>query len=245
MKKQIGLCLIHLILVVFVILVYGCDTLGEKGTEATNNSDIATDADGNVYSTVTIGTQVWMKENLRTTRYSDGSAIPRVKGGSAWANIKTPAYCWYNNDSATYKNVIGAYYNWYTVNTAKLCPTGWHVPSKDELDVLKDFLGGYNVAGGKLKATGTTRFLVPNTGATNETGFTAYANGIINDAGNFFGPYVERSMLWSSTEYVYNNQGMTDKTRAYIFQLNWSNTNFDVTDFYGKSTGVGVRCLKN
>jgi uncharacterized protein (TIGR02145 family) len=213
-------------------------------TSSTTGSTVS-DNDGNSYSTVTIGTQVWMTSNLKTTKYNDGTLIPWVKGGAIWANLQTPAYCWEFNDSIKYKNTIGAYYNWRTVNTGKLCPTGWHVPTKDEYTTLQTYLGGYSVSGGKLKETGYVYWLIPNTGATNETGFSAYANGLINSAGDFFNAYVERSLLWSSTEYVYNNQGYQDNTRAWHFQLNWSDTNFDISNGYPKTSGLGVRCLKN
>ena len=106
------------------------------------------DIDGNVYHTVTIGTQVWMVENLKTTRYNDGTAIPLVTDGTAWAALTTPGYCWYNNDSATYKNTYGALYNWYAVNTGKLAPTGWHVPTDSEWTVLTTYLGGESLQAG-------------------------------------------------------------------------------------------------
>ena len=205
--------------------------------ELINDSSSLKDFDGNVYKTVTIGTQVWMAENLKTTKYKDGTAIPLVKVASAWANLQTPGYCWYLNDSVTYKNVIGGYYNWFTVNTGKLCPSGWHVPTKDEWITLANYLGGFSIAGGKLKEKGYDHWLIPNEGATNESGFTAYANGIINDVGNFYPPYVERSLLWSSTEY--------DNSDAWHFQLNWSNTNFDLGSQYFKKSGLGVRCLQD
>ena len=88
-----------------------------------------TDKDGNVYRTIQIGTQVWMAENLKTTKYNDGNSIPNVTDNTTWRNLATPAYCYYNNDGVTNKSIYGALYNWFTVNTGKLCPTGWHVPA--------------------------------------------------------------------------------------------------------------------
>jgi uncharacterized protein (TIGR02145 family) len=108
----------------------------------------AKDTDGNNYSTVTIGTQTWMLENLKTTKYNDGTAIPNVTDNSAWFNLVTPGYCWYNNDAA-YKNPYGALYNWYTVNTGKLAPKGWRVPSQEDWTLLRNYLiaNGYNYDG--------------------------------------------------------------------------------------------------
>jgi uncharacterized protein (TIGR02145 family) len=123
------------------------------------------DIDGNYYKTIQIGSQIWMAENLKTTRYNDGSNIPLVTDNTAWSNLTTPGYCWYNNDAATYKNVYGALYNWYAVNTGKLCPSGWHVPSEYEWTLLVNYLGGVYAAGGKLKETGTTHWYSPNAGA--------------------------------------------------------------------------------
>jgi len=104
--------------------------------------EIVTDIDGNIYHTVAIGTQVWMVENLKTTRYNDGMAIPNVTDSATWEALTTPAYRWYKNDADTYKN-DGAYYNWYVIGTGKLCPSGWHVPSEPEWNVLMNFINRY------------------------------------------------------------------------------------------------------
>jgi len=145
------------------------------------------DIEGNVYPTVNIGTQVWMAENLKTTKYNDGMAMPLVSDNNAWEALKTPGYCWYNNDAAANKNRFGALYNWYTVNTKKLCPAGWHVPNDKEWTTLRTYLGGEEIAGGKLKETGTTHWTSPNTDATNQTEFTALPGGGRRSNGEFFG----------------------------------------------------------
>ncbi len=133
-----------------------------------------TDADGNIYDTVHIGTQVWLQQNLATTKYNDGSQIPLVTDTS-WQSLKTPAYCWYDNDSATYKNPYGTLYNFYTVNTGKLCPTGWHVPTNEEFHMLVKVFDASaqlcyctesTTAANALKDTGTTFWDSPNTGTT-------------------------------------------------------------------------------
>ena len=118
-----------------------------------------------------------MAENLRTTKYNDGTPIPQVTDAAAWSNLMTPGYCWYNNDAAKYKETYGALYNWYTVNIGNLCPSGWHVPADTEWMVLTAHLGGEKISGGKLKETGTLHWDKPNLRATNETGFTALPGG--------------------------------------------------------------------
>jgi uncharacterized protein (TIGR02145 family) len=145
-----------------------------------------TDADGNVYHTVNIGIQTWTVENLKTTHYNDGTAIPLVTDGTAWSNLTTGAYCWFNNDSATNKKTYGALYNWYAVNTEKLAPAGWHVPTDVEWDTLAAYLGGAAVAGGALKDMGTTYWDSPNTGATNRSGFSALPGGYRDNYGDFY-----------------------------------------------------------
>jgi uncharacterized protein (TIGR02145 family) len=154
-------------------------TIGAVGTQIVNGvlpPATVTDIDGNIYHTVTIGTQTWMAENLKVTRYNDGTPIPLVIDSAAWANLTTPGYCWYNN-SITYKNPYGALYDWYTVATGKLAPTGWHVPTDSDWNVLINDIGDSSLAGGPLKEAGTTHWLPPNTAATNASGFTAIPGG--------------------------------------------------------------------
>ena len=119
-----------------------------------SNGSTVTDIDGNVYHTVTIGTQVWMKENLKTSRYNDGTPIPIETDGPTWGRATAGRRCWYENDSARYNSAYGELYNWYAVNAGKLAPEGWHVPTSAEWQTLLTYLGGAGVAGGKMKATG-------------------------------------------------------------------------------------------
>lgn len=120
-------------------------------------SKTVTDISGNIYPFVTIGTQVWMGENLRVEKYNDGTPIPFVTDNAVWAanftnKTKLPMMAWYNNDKATHTaNKNGALYNWYAVDTKKLCPTGWHVPTDAEWTTLTTYLGGETGAGLKLK----------------------------------------------------------------------------------------------
>ena len=172
-----------------------------------------TDKEGNHYKAVKIGSQVWMVENLRTSKFNDGSIIPLVPDGTEWAYLTTPAYCWYNNDFEKYGTLYGALYNWRAVESGKLCPAGWHVPNEMDWTVLINYLGGAAVAGGKLKATGTNEvgdglWYSPNTGATNDTGFTGLPAGWRKGLRQFpgyedgiFEHVMQLGTWWSSTEH--------------------------------------------
>lgn len=154
------------------------------------------------YATIKIGDQLWMAENLKTTKYNNGSRISLVTDSEEW-NTNGPAYCWYNNDEATYKADYGALYNWYTVNPAdngkrNICPVGWQVPTDIEWRTLTTYLGGPDIAGGKLKETGTSHWKSPNTGADNSSGFTALPGGCRFYDGDF-GNILYGGSWWSST----------------------------------------------
>jgi uncharacterized protein (TIGR02145 family) len=174
-----------------LVLLLLCSSVALAGT--------VTDIDGNVYQTVTIGTQEWMAENLKVTHYRNGEDIPNVTDGVTWGGLTTGAYCEFDNDV---NNVVtyGRLYNWYAVDDSRnIAPSGWHVPTDAEWQTLVDYLGGAAVAGGKMKETGTTHWLSPNTGATNESGFSALPSGYRD----FTGPYYNMSSFanyWSSTE---------------------------------------------
>jgi len=166
-----------------------------SGTEGT-----VTDIEGNIYKTISIGTQIWMVENLETTKYNDGNTIPLVTDPVTWSNLTTPGYCWYNNDEASYKNLYGALYNWYTVNTGILCPAGWHVPTDDEWIIIDSYLGGEEVSGIKLKEAGFEhwKLIQGSRIATNESGFTSLPSGSRSSEGAFYG-IGESNFFWSST----------------------------------------------
>jgi uncharacterized protein (TIGR02145 family) len=194
------------------------------------------DIEGNQYNVVKIGTQVWMQENLKSGKYNDGTEIPLVTDGSAWSALTTPGYCWYNNDAATNKATYGAIYNWYATNGSEnICPAGWHVPTDAEWTTLTTYLGGENVAGGKLKETGTLHWQNPNTGATNESGFTARAGGTRYIGGLFdiIGIY---GYWWSSSE----NSGTSSYYRNLLY-----NYSYIYSSFSDKRTGYSVRCLRD
>jgi len=202
------------------------------------------DVDGNTYNTVTIGTQIWMAENLKTTKYNDGTDIPLVTDGVAWAALSTPGYCWYNNDKAANKATYGALYNWYTVNTGKLCPIGWHVPANAEWTVLIDFLGGENIAGGKMKEEGFVHWASPNDEATNESGFTALPGGRFPIDYYDFLKISNSGAWWSSTEINGNAWGYTlfHATHPYVSTL----TGGAISPWEDpKNEGFSMRCLRD
>jgi len=160
-----------------------------------------TDYDGNVYDTVNIGTQVWMKQNLKVTHYSNGSALPNVTDSAAWVNLLTGARCYYNNDSLTYDSVYGALYNWYAVNDINgICPEGWHVSTDADWQMAEAYLGGVDIAGSKMKEAGTSHWASPNNEATNSSGFTGLPGGM-RDPDSKFGNVVGFGMWWANTEF--------------------------------------------
>lgn len=156
------------------------------------------DYDGNKYKTIEIGSQTWMAENLRTTKYKDGTIIPNVTNLSEWSLLTDGAYCWYNNDTY-FKDIYGLMYNGYAALSGNVCPTGWHVPELSEYITLVDYLGGKEIAGGKLKETGTTHWLPQNDGATNESGFTALPGGEFTDPYEIFSFERWLSFWWTRT----------------------------------------------
>ena len=201
------------------------------------NTATVTDIDGNVYKTVTIGSQTWMAENLKTTRYNDGTPIPLVTVQTTWANLSTPAYCWYNNDSIKYKTTAyGVFYNWYAVNTGKLAPKGWHIPTDDEWTTLTSFLGGSDIAGGKLKETGLSNWISPNAGATNETYFNALPCGNRANNDGTFQLIGTGAFWWTSTD--------INGYASYFRSVGYSSTSIGRSGT-PRINGLSVRCIKD
>ena len=137
---------------------------------------------------VKIGNQIWMQRNLDVTTYRNGDPIPMVADNTIWQKLTTGAWCYYDNDSATYAATYGKLYNWYAVIDQRgLAPAGWHIPNNEEWDVLvRKLLGGIRIAGGKMKETGTMHWLMPNSNATNSSGFTGLPGGYRYNNGKFF-----------------------------------------------------------
>lgn len=202
----------------------------------TKGSATLTDIDGNVYNTVTIGDQIWMAENLKVTRYRNGDPIALVTGSTAWAGLSTGAYCWYNNDAAANGRTYGALYNWFAVNDSRnIAPPGWHVPTEAEREILDKYLGGASVAGGKLKEAGTAHWAEPNTGATNESGFTGLPAGYRVSSGGFTNLHLF-TYFWSSTE--------RDAGTAWRRPLKYNSTVVDPW-YSDKRTGFSIRLIKD
>jgi uncharacterized protein (TIGR02145 family) len=199
------------------------------------------DVEGNSYKTVTIGTQQWMAENLKVSKYNDGSIIPKITDDSQWQTITTGAWSYYNNDLAN-NSKYGKLYNWYAVsstmngnNNNNVCPSGWHVPTDTEWTVLSDYLGGIISAGGKMKEIGINNWVNPNTDATNTSLFTGLPGGYRYVNGSYYS-IGESGYWWSSSE---NNTN-----EAWYRPL--SNNSGTLNKEYNvKRNGFSVRCLKD
>ena len=193
---------------------------------------------------VTIGNQVWTTKNLDVTTYRDGTPIPEVKDADAWKNLTTGAWCYYENSTAN-GTTYGKLYNWYAVagihdndrNTPNkvLAPTGWHVPTNAEWTTLIDFLEGESIAGGKMKATGTTLWTAPNTGATNSSGFTGLPGGCRSSNGPFY-DIGNNGVWWSSTEY--GTTSALNRGLSYYYGA-------AITGGNDEEDGFSVRCLRD
>lgn len=207
------------------------------GIKVTNGIDL-TDIDGNIYHSVIIGTQTWMAENLKVTHYRNGELIPNVTDSTIWSNLTTGARCYYNNDSATYASTYGTLYNWYTVNTGNLCPTGWHVPTDAEWTTQATYLGGDSIAGGKLKEVGTTHWNSPNTGADNSSGFLALPAGRRGGYDGVFAEIGRYGIWWSATE------GNPLSAYDHVMLYNKASSSSNQSDVYVRS-GYSVRCLRD
>jgi len=210
------------------------------------------DIDGNIYNFIAIGTQTWMVENLRTTKLNDGTSIPLVSDGTAWGALSSPGYCFYNNDVAN-KNIYGALYNWYTVNTNKLAPTGWHVPSDAEWTTLENYLiaNGYNydgtTTGNKIakslaattlwKTSTTVGSIGYDLTKNNKSGFAALPGSMRYSSGPYstIGKPGEEGIWWSSME---DGAGL-----ACFRSLSSSNIEVHRVSGSPKGHGLSVRCL--
>ncbi len=182
--------------------------------------------------------QMWMTKNLDVSSYRNGDPIPQVTDPTVWTSLTIGAWCWYNNDSATYASTYGKLYNWYAVNDPRgLAPQGWHVPSRTEWATLSTCLDGEVLAGGKLKETGTAHWASPNTGATNSSGFTGLPGGYRN--GNTGANFSDIGIIgdwWTTTE--------LGPLSSWSFRLLYSDP-FSHENPQLKQMGLSVRCVRD
>lgn len=196
----------------------------------------ASDIDGNLYRSVKIGTQTWMVENLRVTKYRNGNAIQEVTDNIAWRNLNTGSYCNFENNLSN-GNIYGKLYNYYAVADSRhICPSGWHVPSKEEWNTLINFLGGGIFAGVKLKEQGTAYWNLAR--GSNTSGFTALAGSFRGDNGFFYNSLKHSAWWWTSTEF--------NSTYPWSVLLGDDGITFQTTDnYHDKRAGHSVRCIKD
>lgn len=192
------------------------------------------DIDGNEYGTIQIGDQLWLASNLKTTKYRNGDPIVNMTDFTIWQTLTTGAFIDYDNDPSN-GVIYGHLYNWFAVNDSrKLAPVGWHVATDAEWEELVNYLGGANVAGGKLKETGDHHWFYPNFGATNDSGFNALPGGFSNSRGwniNVYGYW------WSSTDY--------NATQAWYRYMHYDEEYIGRTVNNTKNMGLSVRCIKD
>lgn len=192
------------------------------------------DRENNKYRIVKIGDQVWMKDNLQATRYNNGQIIPLITDASQWSMLTSPAYTWYNNGGSDY----GALYNYYTVadtNNNNICPSGWHVPTPDDWNVLITYLGGSSAAGGSMKESGLTHWAPPNAAGTNDSGFTGVPGGYRNILGGF--------VLKGQFGFWWSNKA-TSSADAIFFSLIYNDILIN-ENILNKRHGMSVRCVKD
>jgi uncharacterized protein (TIGR02145 family) len=226
---------------------YGAIRPFQTDSSSGESTGTVMDIDGNVYKTIKIGNQWWMAENLKVTHYRNGSPIqaaaydpngdliPNVSDNAAWSVLTTGAYCDYDNNSAN-GDIYGHLYNYYAlVDSREIAPIGWHVPTDGEWQTLINFLGGDAAAGGGLKEVGTAHWIDPNTGATDQVGFTALPAGYRLIQGEFR-RLGESTLIWSSTE--------DDSQFAWYRGLFNSTTQVNhLCD--SKKIGMSVRCVRD
>ena len=229
-----------ILLVLFAI--HGCNPVSEP-----KFGETVTDVDGNVYHTVTLGSQTWMTENLRTTHFRDSTAITLITDSAAWGNSTSAGYCWYKNDSVSNKSSYGALYNWYAVNSGKLAPKGWHVASADEWLTLENNVSSYistskTLAKVLASVSGWSRSLSSGTvgnypAINNASGFNALAGGYRINYKNSFSKMDSVGAWWTSTQ--------SDTVRYAVGMFIRNDQSIVEQRAYSKWCGFSVRCVKD
>lgn len=232
-----------------ILVIFSCSKENETQKSNINYTSIGTsvgifqnsltDIDYNVYKTVKIGTQTWMVENLKTTKYNDGTIISKITDKNKWSNIDSGAWTYYN-DNVSNNDKYGKLYNWFaiknnTVGNKNICPVGWHVPNEIEWSILIEHLGGESVTGGKMKEVGFTSWQNPNSEATNSSLFTGLPGGIRNSNG-YFDDIGSNGYWWSS------NQA---NTKNAWFRKLYSYDDAIGRDDLNKNCGLSIRCIKD
>jgi uncharacterized protein (TIGR02145 family) len=219
----------QLIIIGFSLVLLNC----AKDDEI--NFGTVIDIDGNSYKTIAIRNQTWMAENLKVLHFNNGDPIQNITSKSEWINLTTPAFCWYNNDESSNKDNYGALYNFYVINNNKnICPTGWRIPTKNDFELLESVLGGKDIAGERLKETGTNYWFSPNEQcATNSSKFSARGGGARNSNGTF--EYIRQTAhFW--TETILNNTAC-----FYMLSFEGSGLFFNYAE---GEYGFSIRCIK-
>ncbi|MEI6851898.1 MAG: fibrobacter succinogenes major paralogous domain-containing protein [Bacteroidota bacterium] len=235
MKNKIKICAIAII-GALLISNEGCK---KKVVDPPQADSTVTDIDGNIYHYATIGSQVWMLENLKTTHYRDGSPIPNVTADSAWSYLTTGAYSDYQNNPAN-SAVYGRLYNGHAVfDSRNIAPVGWHVSTDAEWTTLINYLQGDSVAGGKLKETGTTHWQSPNAGATNEYGFAALPGGYRNTTWAAFDKCGKQA-TWFTTTVSTNSP-----VQVWYRSIAYDEVSVFHSDFASRTDGFSVRCVRD
>lgn len=195
------------------------------------------DLDNNSYESIIVGDQEWMSSNLKSTKYSTGENIEHIIDSAVWTNTFTGAWSYFHNNQS-YDSLFGKLYNWYSIqDNRNVCPVGWKVPTKMDWEILTDYLGGYEIAGGKLKISGTELWISPNVDATNETGFAGYPSGSRSINGGFPNTISKPFAVWWTSTYEGNSQ-------SWYADLHHSSSYVQ----YGLGSlkgGLPIRCLKN
>jgi len=219
----------------YYVRAYATNSAGTGyGNQMTFTTGEIVDIDGNVYHYVTIGTQVWMVENLKTTRYRNGDKIPQALVNVDWANLTTGAYANFDN-LTTNVDVHGRLYNWYAAtDNRNICPKGWRLPNDADFNIIGSTLLGASVAGGKMKEAGLTNWNAPNQGANNSSGFTGRASGT-RDFDGTYKEFMKSAYYWSSSA--------TNATHATGWYLYYNYASL-LNGSYSKKDGFIVRCIK-
>lgn len=234
--------IINILAVLILILLPACNKVDEPVFGET-----VTDIDGNVYRTVTIGSQTWLIENLKVTRFNDGSAIPHVPDSAGWDNLGTAAYCWYENDSAQYHEAYGILYNWHAVNTGKLAPAGWHVPTLDEWLALESNVHKYYykteslakilAANSHWQTVSGSSMVGGDLSKNNASGFSALPGGYRLNRGRLFSKKDSTGVWWSASA--------SDSLHlAWTLSIQYNQSNIERAK-YLKWRGYSVRCVKD